>query len=332
MTKVYMKAINVDLEKVLLLKSDNKEYLEEANQVLNDYLYKKDIYLPASNLMLFDENSKEANKENLDCVHKKKICYELEYLLRFKDGQFKIDTGIQNLIKLLNIRRDDYLSIEETRSDYANGYTNGRYSNERSNSNERRSNERSNSNERRSNERSNSNERRSKRNENASNEKLDDLIYFNSDLNNNNHNKKLNNNHDESSNGFVNKMISKFDHKLDNESNNVLGASFGRERSASLIKTSSPKKNILATNEMYSISYSARYRQNSLLTNKLNVDDFTDSEQIASNAKEAANDFESRLDDAKEKESKDAKSSGSIQSIPKTGINVYAKSFDVRDL
>ena len=78
---------------MIILKSEDIQALEEANEVLLDYYRKK-------------------NKSTGLIVEEKKIHYDVDFLLQFKDRQFNIGTETQNLTRFLRIRRDDYLLIE----------------------------------------------------------------------------------------------------------------------------------------------------------------------------------------------------------------------------
>lgn len=104
----YIKAINIDLKNVVILKSDDADLLEEANQVLMNYLKQKNS-TTSQNLMIFDDYK----------FNKKNIKYDLDFLMQFQDKQYELGTDVKNLIKLLQIQRDDYLNYGQQ-----NGQTN----------------------------------------------------------------------------------------------------------------------------------------------------------------------------------------------------------------
>jgi len=100
-TDFYYKTIELDPKNLIILKSESLSLLEEAKSILVDHFKKS----KSTDLM----------------VIKKEIHYEIDFLLQFKGKQFALNTEVKNLVRLLRIRRDDYILFDEKATNENNG-------------------------------------------------------------------------------------------------------------------------------------------------------------------------------------------------------------------
>lgn len=146
----YYKAVSVNPKTLIILRSNDFNFLQEAGSLLDEHFCKNPTSAPdSSNLMVFDEPSskKENGRAKASDDHKrdvnktdsltssdsesKSLQYEIDFLKEFEGQQFDMATETRNLIKCLCIRRGDYVLWEDAKlKAQANGQNGGTLSDE----------------------------------------------------------------------------------------------------------------------------------------------------------------------------------------------------------
>ena len=117
----YFKAVNVNPKSLIILRSNDLKYLEEAENVLAKHFHgtNRHPFVFQSNDRIkdhvetncqFKKSSGDANKGRK--ANRKTLHYDLDFLLSFQNKQYDLATETRNLTKHLRIQRDDYLLVE----------------------------------------------------------------------------------------------------------------------------------------------------------------------------------------------------------------------------
>ena len=139
----YFKAVNVSPKSLIILRSNDLGYLEEAEDVLAKH-FERQSRAPSKNLIVLEDDQAKENAGEHGREHTKirknsgnanessrsagkPLHYDLKFLLAFQNKQFDVSTETRNLTKHLRIQRDD-LRLDVAVSDQdknANSEANG---------------------------------------------------------------------------------------------------------------------------------------------------------------------------------------------------------------